>query len=289
MSVVEVYSMIGDTRINHTKGSGNQWQATGTAPLKSSWSQPDHKYTVMTYAKDNAGNITEYESKLRVIEKVAPVITPVSPTTGGTLTNSKPAITWNVTDDDSGVNPESIGITIDSGSKITGESIQKEEITNGYKCTYTPDTALSDGNHTIKLDASDNDGNAASQVSVTVKIDTVPPVLNVTSPTEGLTTNKNTVTVSGTTNDVTSSPVTLKVNEQVVEVQENGSFSTTVTLTEGENTITIVATDAAGRSTTVTRHVTLDTGAPEFESVVISPDPATTGGQITITAIVTDD
>ena len=22
-------------------------------PLKSSWSQPDHKYTVMTYAKDN--------------------------------------------------------------------------------------------------------------------------------------------------------------------------------------------------------------------------------------------
>lgn len=289
MSVVEVYSMIGETRINHTKESGNQWKATGTAPLKSSWSQPDHKYTVMTYAKDNAGNVTEYESKLRVIEKVAPVITPVSPTTGGTLTNSKPAITWNVTDDDSGVNPESIGITIDSGSKITGESIQKEEITNGYKCTYTPDTALSDGNHTIKLDASDNDGNAASQVSVTVKIDTVPPVLNVTSPTEGLTTNKNTVTVSGTTNDVTSSPVTLKVNEQVVEVQENGSFSTTVTLTEGENTITIVATDAAGRNTTVTRHVTLDTGAPEFESVVISPDPATTGGQITITAIVTDD
>ncbi len=289
MSVVEVYSMIGDTRINHTKGSGNQWQATGTAPLKSSWSQPDHKYTVMTYAKDNAGNITEYESKLRVIEKVAPVITPVSPTTGGTLTNSKPAITWNVTDDDSGVNPESIGITIDSGSKITGDSIQKEEIANGYKCTYTPDTALSDGNHTIKLDASDNDGNAASQVSVSIKIDTVPPVLNVTSPTEGLSTNEAKVTVSGTTNDVTSSPVTLKVNGQTVEVKEDGSFSTTVILTEGENTITIVATDSAGRETTVTRHVTLDTGAPVFDSVTITPDPADAGATITITAIVTDD
>ena len=289
MSVVEVYSMIGETRINHTKGSGDQWQATGTAPLKSSWSQPDHKYTVMTYAKDNAGNVTEYESKLRVIEKVAPVITPVSPTTGGTLTNSKPAITWNVTDDDSGVNPESIGITIDSASKITGDSIQKEEIANGYKCTYTPESALSDGNHTIKLDASDNDGNAASQVSVSIKIDTVPPVLNVTSPTEGLSTNEAKVTVSGTTNDVTSSPVTLKVNDQIVEVQENGSFSTTVTLTEGEKTITIVATDAAGRETTVTRHVTLDTGAPVFDSVTITPDPADAGATITITAIVTDD
>lgn len=289
MSVIEVYSMVNGTRINHTKGSGDQWQATGTAPLKSSWSQPDHVYTVITYAKDDAGNTEQYESTLKVVEKVAPVITPVSPTTGSTLTNAKPSIVWNVTDDDSGVNPDTIGITIDSGSKITGSGIQKESIENGYKCTYTPSDALDDGNHTIKFDASDNDGNAATQKSITLKIDTVPPVLNVTSPTEGLVTNSATVTVSGTTNDATSSPVTLKVNEQVVEVEENGSWSTEVSLSEGQNTITIVATDAAGRETTVTRHVTLDTGSPVFESVVINPDPATAGGPITITAIVTDE
>lgn len=287
MSVVEVYSTIDGQRINHTHGSGNEWTAAGTAPLKSSWSQPDHKYKVTTYAKDDAGNVTEYESYLRVLEKVAPVITPVSPTTGSTLINGKPSIVWNVTDDDSGVDPDTIGITLDSGSKITGSSIQKESIANGYKCTYTPSEALDDGNHTIKLDASDNDGNAASTVSLTIKIDTVPPALTVTTPAEGTVTNQSSITVSGTASDVTSSPVTVKVNNTPVSV-EDGAWSTEVTLSEGQNTITVVAEDSAGKTTTVTRHVTLDTGSPQFESVVASPDPATAGGAITIVAVVTD-
>lgn len=287
MSVVEVYSTIDGQRINHTHGSGNEWTAAGTAPLKSSWSQPDHKYKVTTYAKDDAGNVTEYESYLRVLEKVAPVITPVSPTTGSTLINGKPSIVWNVTDDDSGVDPDTIGITIDNGSKITGSSIQKESIADGYKCTYTPSEALADGNHTIKLDASDNDGNAASTVSLTVKIDTVPPALTVTTPAEGTVTNQPSITASGTASDVTSSPVAVKVNNTPVSV-EDGAWSTEVTLSEGQNTITVVAEDSAGKTTTVTRHVTLDTGSPQFESVVASPDPATAGGAITIVAVVTD-
>lgn len=287
--VTEVWSIINGTRINHTQGSGNQWVGTGTAPLKSSYSQPNHVYQVTTYAKDDAGNTDSYESTLRVVEKVAPTITPTSPTTGATITNNKPTITWEVKDDDSGVNTASIGITIDSGSKITGEAIQKQAITGGYKCTYTPAEALADGNHTIKFDAADNDGNVASQKSITIKVDTVPPTLTVNSPTEGMVTNNSTLVVSGVTNDATSSPVTLKVNNQPVEVQENGQWSTTITLSEGENTITIVATDSAGKTSTVTRHVTLDTGAPVIESAVIAPNPADSGEAITITAIVTDD
>ena len=287
--VTEVWSIINGTRINHTQGSGNQWVGTGTAPLKSSYSQPNHVYQVTTYAKDDAGNTDSYESTLRVVEKVAPTITPSSPTTGSTITNNKPSIVWEVKDDDSGVNTASIGITIDSGSKITGDSIQKQAITGGYKCTYTPPEALSDGNHTIKFDAADNDGNVAAQKSITIKVDTVPPTLTVNSPTEGMVTNNSTLVVSGVTNDATSSPVTLKVNNQPVEVQENGQWSTTIALSEGENTITIVATDSAGKTSTVTRHVTLDTGAPVIESAVINPDPADSGEAITITAIVTDD
>ena len=286
--VTEVWSIVNGTRINHTQGSGNQWVGTGTAPLKSSYSQPDHVYQVTTYAKDDAGNTDSYESTLRVVEKVAPTITPSSPTTGSTITNNKPSIVWEVKDDDSGVNTASIGITIDSGSKITGDAIQKQAITGGYKCTYTPSEALDDGQHTIKFDAADNDGNVATQKSITIKIDTVPPTLTVNSPTEGMVTNNSTLVVSGVTNDATSSPVTLKVNNQPVEVQENGQWSTTIALSEGENTITIVATDSAGKTSTVTRHVTLDTGAPVIESAVINPDPADSGEAITITAIVTD-
>lgn len=288
MSVVSAYAMINGTRINLSSSSGNNWTGSGTAPLKSSWSQPNHAYTVTVYATDDAGNNDTYETTLKVIEKVAPVITPVSPTTGSTLTNNKPTITWDVTDDDSGVNQDTIGITIDSSSKVTGSSIQKSQIENGYRCTYTPGTALDDGQHTIKFDASDNDGNAATQKSITLKIDTVPPTLNVTAPAEGLVTNTALLTVSGTTNDATSSPVTLKVNNQNVEVQKDGNWSTQITLSEGQNTINIVATDAAGKTTTVTRHVTLDTGAPDIQSVTITPNPADAGASITITAIIVD-
>lgn len=91
------------------------------------------------------------------------------PTASATITNNKPVIKWKVTDDDSGVNPATIGVTIDSGSKITS-GITKTSIEGGYECSYTPGTALGDGSHTIKIDASDFDGNAAVQKSVACSV-----------------------------------------------------------------------------------------------------------------------
>ena len=114
-------------------------------------------------------------------------------------------------------------------------------------------------------------------------------MLNVTAPAEGLKTNVAKVTVSGITNDVTSSPVTLKVNGKTVTVNADGSWSTQVDLTEGENTITVVATDAAGKSSTVTRKVTLDTGAPVFVSVTLTPNPVDAGATFILTVEATDE
>ena len=59
-------------------------------------------------------------------------------------------------------------------------------------------------------------------------------------------------------------------------------------LTDGENTITVVATDVVGKTTTVVRHVTLDRVAPVITDVVISPSAPTTGEVFTITVTVTD-
>lgn len=191
------------------------------------------------------------------------------------------------------MNPATIGITIDSGSKVTGDAITKKAITGGYECTYTPTSALSDGSHTIKIDASDNDGNAATQKSVTFKVDTVPPTLSVTSPADGLVTNQAALTVKGTTNDATSSPVkvTIKLNSGTAEsvtVGSDGSFSKALTLAAGTNTITVVATDSAGKTTTVTRTVKLDTTAPTIKSVTLNPNPVDTGKTFIISVEVAD-
>lgn len=276
--------------------STGKYEATVTAPTKSSYTQSGHYYNVQLTATDDAGNVTTKDAtdttlgtnlQLKVKEKVAPVITITAPTAGATLTNNKPVITWTVTDADSGVNPDTISLVIDSGTAITS-GITKTASSNGYTCSYTPESALADGSHTITVDASDFDGNAATAKSATFKIDTVPPTLSVTSPAEGLVTNETTVTVSGTTNDVTSSPVTLTVNGKSVTVGSDGSFSTTVTLTAGSNTITIVATDSAGKQTTVTRTVKLDTTAPVIKSVTITPNPVDCGKTFTISVEVTD-
>lgn len=290
------------TTLNYNSGTG-KYEATITAPSTSSYNENDgHYYPVTIKATDDADNVTTKNDtdatlgsslKLRVKEKVAPVITITYPTASALITNSKPVIKWKVTDDDSGVDPDTIGITIDSAGKVTGSAITKSPVSGGYECSYTPTEALGDGQHTIKVDVSDNDGNAATQKTVTFKVDTIPPTLSVTAPADDSVTNNSSCTVSGTTNDTTSSPVTVTVKlnngaAEEVEVAENGSFTKQLTLAAGANTITVVATDAAGKSTTVTRTVTLDTGAPVIHSVSITPNPVDAGQTYVISVEVTD-
>lgn len=290
------------TTLSYNSQTG-KYEATITAPSKSSYNVNDgHYYPVTVKATDEAGNVTTKTDtdstlgaslKLKVKEKTAPVITITSPTAGSYITNNKPTIKWKVTDADSGVNPATIGITIDSGSKVTGDSITKTAVTGGYECSYTPTSALTDGSHTIKIDATDYDGNAAAQKTVTFKVDTVPPTLSVSVPTDKLVTNKTAVTVKGTTNDATSSPVTvtIKLNSgtaAAVTIGADGSFSKDLTLSVGSNTITITAKDAAGKTTTVTRTVTVDQTAPVIKSVTITPNPVDAGKTYVISVEVTD-
>ena len=296
MSVQSVKATINGQEVVLTLNSSTgKYEATVTAPGKSSFNKDGGYYAVSITATDDAGNSTTVDAtdsqlgenlRLVVKEKVAPVITITGPTGGAYLTNSKPSITWTVTDDDSGVNADSISITID-GNVIT-DGITKNLANGVYTCSYTPATALGDGAHTIAVNAKDNDGNSAVEKTVAFTVDTVPPALTVTNPVDGLITNAGTVTISGTTNDSTSSPVTLTINGVDVEVSSDGKFSHVFTLTEGENTITVVATDAAGKSTTVVRTVTKDSGAPVFKSVTITPNPVDAGKTYIISVSVED-
>lgn len=304
MAVSSVKALInGQEYILNYNSSTGKYEATITAPATSSYNvNVGHYYAVSVTATDDAGNVTTINDqdgtfgtymRLHVIEKVPPVLTVTYPTSGAAITSNLPTFIWTVTDNDSGVDPDTIGITIDSGSKITGSSIAKTAITGGYTCSYTPSTVLNDGSHTFILDASDHDGNAATSVSVTFTIDTVPPSLTVISPVDGLITNAATLVVSGITNDSSESPVTLTVklnsgSAKAATVESDGSFTKVLTLVQGQNTITVVSTDAAGQSTTVVRTVTLDQYAPVFESVTIYPNPVDAGATYIISVEVTD-
>lgn len=298
MAVKTVQAIINGVTYTLTKNSTTgKYEATVTAPSKSSYTLDGHYYPVTVKAEDEAGNITTADTghatlgsslQLVVKEKVAPVIAITSPTSGQLTSQAKPQFVWTVTDDDSGVNPDTIGITIDSGTKITGASIIKSAVTNGYSCSYTPAEALEDGSHTIKFDASDNDGNAAAQKSVTFRVLATAPNLSITSPAEGDWTKTAVLAFSGQTDGAS---LTVKVGSgepQEVTIAD-GAFSGTVTLTaEGENTVTFVATSESGVTTTVTRKVKLDTAAPVISAVMLTPNPVDAGKTYIISVDVTD-
>lgn len=278
--------------------STGKYKATINAPNLSSFSQPENKYAGQITVQDMAGNTTTVNSthatlgnslKLRVMEKVKPVITMQYPTANATIVNNKPAIAVKITDNDSGVKQSSVVFKVDGSTVAPTFS----STSGGFIATYTPPNALADGSHTVTVNAEDNDGNAATQLSSSFKIDTVPPSLNITSPVDNFITNSTTITLTGNTNDSTSSPctVTAKVNSGSpvsVTVNADGSFSKDLQLAEGNNTVTIVSTDGAGKFTTVVRNVKVDTVAPTISSVTITPNPVDTGATYIITVEVTD-
>ena len=297
MSVKTVQAVINGQTYTLTKNtSTGKYEATITAPSKSSYTLSGHYYPVTVKATDDAGNVTTKDAtdstlgaslRLQVKEKVVPVITITAPTASQYLANSTPAIAWKITDDDSGVNPSTIALKID-GTAVDTSKITKTAVTGGYTCSYTPASALSDGAHTVVATASDYDGNAAVQKSVTFTVDTIPPTLSISAPAEGFITNKSTLTVKGTTDDETSKPVAITVNGVPIPVTNSGTFSKDVTLKEGSNTITIVAKDKAGKTTTVTRIVKLDTAPPVIKSATITPNPVDCGKTFVISVEVTD-
>lgn len=284
-----------DLALNSSTG---KWEATITAPGKTSYNQAGGYYNVSVVATNEAGTSGSADAttidglKLVVKETVAPVITIVSPTNGAYVTNSKQPVVFTVVDEagGSGVDISSLVVKLDSKA-VDAATLTSTAITNGYSVTYTPAAALADGAHTVTIDCKDNDGNAATQKSTSYTIDTVPPTLNVTSPAEGLVTATSSVTVAGTTNDATSSPVTITISlngedQGAVTVGANGSFSKTVTLADGSNTIIVKAKDAAGKESTVTRNVTLDTSVPKIKSATITPNPVDTGATMVISVTI---
>lgn len=300
MAISQVRAKVNGTWYTLTLNSSTgKYEATITAPGATSYNQSGGYYNVTVEATNTAGTKGTADGstltglRLVVKEKVAPVITIMSPSSGAYVTNSKQPVVFTIVDEDGGSGIDLNTLTVkQDGTTVAAGTLKTTSITNGYSVTYTPASALSDGSHTVTVNVSDHDGNAATQKSTTYKVDTVPPTLNITSPTDGLITATSSLNVSGKTNDATSSPVTVKIklngkDQGSITVGSDGSFSKSITLAEGGNTIEITATDAAGKSSSVTRTVTLDISVPKVVSATITPNPVDAGATMVISVEIT--
>lgn len=289
MAISQVRAQINGQWYTLTLQANGRYEASITAPGATSFNQPGGYYNVTVEATNTAGTTGTADAstidglKLYVKEKVAPIITILSPSPGAYVSNNRQPVVFTITDEagGSGVKLDSVVVKLDGVTVSAGE-VTHSSISNGYSFTYTPAQAMGDGSRTVTVDATDNDGNAAAQKSTTFTVDTIPPTLNITSPSEGMITSTPTLTVSGQTNDATSSPVTVKISlngadQGTVTVGGDGSFSKAVTLSEGANSIVVTATDAAGKITSVTRNATLDSSVPQIVSATITPNPVDAG------------
>lgn len=300
MAIQQVRAKVNGTWYTLTYNSSTgKYEATITAPGATSYHQSGGYYNVEVEATNTAGTKGTADGstltglRLVVKERVAPVITILSPSSGAYVSNNQQPVIFTVVDEDggSGIDLSTLVVKQD-GTAVSSATIQTTAITNGYSVTYTPASALSDGSHTVTVDVSDHDGNAAVEKSTTYAVDTVPPTLNVTSPADGLITSSTTLNVAGMTNDATSSPVTVTIklngaDQGSVTVGSDGTFSKSVTLAEGSNTVEVTATDAAGKSSSVSRTVTLDSSVPQVVSASITPNPVDAGATMVISVEIT--
>ena len=270
----------------------NKYEATITAPDKSSYNKEGHYYPVSITAQDQAGNSETVDStdptlgdslKLYVKETVAPTITNVTPTNGAYLDTSTPTITAQLRDNDSGVDITTLELKVDD-VKVANDKITNISVTGGYNISYTPDVALSDASHTVTMTVKDHDGNLSTVATTTFTIMTTAPTLTITAPTDNLKTNQAACTVTGKTGAGITVTISLNGTDVgAVTVAGDGAFSKEVTLsTEGENVIEIVATNKAGVTSTVSRTVIYDITPPEITAVTITPNPVDCGNTYVI-------
>jgi len=253
----------------------------------------DGEHTFTVDVTDPAGNTSPATSAGTItIDTTAPAAATEVILSGDDQTLADGASTKDTTPTVSGeAEPGSTVVIFDNGTEIG--TVTADE--NG-NWSFTPATALDDGEHTFTVDVTDPAGNTSPSTSAgTIMIDTTAPAAasEVTlsggdqTLADGASTQDSTPTISGEA-EAGSTVVIYDNGEAIgtVTADENGSWSFTpaTTLDDGEHTFTVEVTDPAGNTSPATSAgtITIDTTAPAAASeVTLSGDQTLADGAST--------
>ena len=135
---------------------------------------PGGAYKITVQVADVLGNVGSGSQEF-VINGTLPTVAIHSPASGQTFDHGQPLISGEF----SGAGTVGIKTLMVNGLIVEAE-------VEGNRFSYTPETALANGNHTVAIEVEDGDGNTA-QASVTFAVeiprDTTPPVISSVAPT----------------------------------------------------------------------------------------------------------
>ena len=207
-------------------------------------------------------------------DNTPPQITVTDPK--GTVRLEKPIISVSATDDLSGVDSIKISLKNSNGKAV---SVQTKSSGGGKRSAeFKPNSALSAGTYTVVATVYDGNGNQ-SQVrwTFTVEFDTIPPVIDIVSPTGELPVRETRrPVISAKYNDATSG-----VDTESVKMSVNGALITPQSATADQVTYTPKGDLSFGRHTVKVE--VSDTAIPtpnkatiEWTFIIESPDDAAT-------------
>lgn len=125
--------------------------------------------------------------------------------------------------------------------------------------TFTREIILREGDNTVRVEATDDVGNA-TQVEQVVHLKTAPPQLDLNIA-DGATFQQAQLQLSGRTDPGSI----VRVNNQLVSVSPLGEFQTKLNLANGRNVINVETRDVAGNINKVTRRVTFESPVAQNE------------------------
>ncbi|TDG15230.1 hypothetical protein E2F43_03070 [Seongchinamella unica] len=208
-----------------------------------------------------------------IIDIGGPQVAVTSPESEACLAGDEVTVTGTATDD-VGV----VSVTVNGEIATLDPAGGEGTLSTDFSATIPLDPGPNEI-ETIATDTSDKTGSDTR----TVYNDGGPPVLDWT-PADGASTSESSIEVAGTvSDDVDVASVTVNGDPVVLVPTGNPgeySFSTVVELEDGENMITVVATDTSncGDPTTQVRTVTLsDNTGPMVDEVRLPAEPAAVG------------
>jgi RHS repeat-associated protein len=217
-------------------------------------------------------NRLEFERKVQDLavytDQVPPLLTRTSPPSGAFLNSNSPALSFGHSDNGIGVNPASLAVSRSGADNLF--------LPLGVHCTHAADASvcvpidpLQEGYHSLIATIQDYAGNVSAPATADFTVDTVPPVITVESPVDGLVTAEAVVPLAGELSEFSF----LTVNGHDVALDASHGFTDEIPLEPGANTIALVATDRAGNVGRQSVSVTQQQATPP-DPVIIPPDPA---------------
>ncbi len=213
---------------------------------------PDGVVTIFVRAFDNANFPNGMYANITItnvtVDTTAPNLTIIQPPPT-LITNQSQLTVLGTTD------PDVVSLT------LNGEQI------SAFGGTFNKPVQLNEGINNIVIIATDYAGNIAN-VTRKITLDSIPPILVVRSPEQEFYTNNNTVIIGGITD---AEGVTLKIDGDPIPVMSGGTWSHTVTLVKGWNSVLIDAVDIALNHRVITHKMYYDPDPPNIN--VFKPQP----------------